>query len=258
MDTDAVAAIEFLARSETRVRLLSVLARDGQCSKQELSDAVDVSRTTIQRNLGALEDRGWITTTNSTYAITTAGEWIADDVSELVETVRNAEQLGPILDLIDPSVFGFDPREVQFEITTAALGQPQKMIDEHVRSVRAADEMRLLLPETGIRPLRATAESFPDQEGSVTLIVSEPVLETFRSTPEARECVTALQETGRFSLLVTDVEIPFYLGRLDDTVEIGVSKGGKPHALLSTTDPAVVEWAERTLAEYESTASAVD
>src|SRR6056297_1106616 len=84
-DGDPVAAVEFLARSNTRVRMLSVLAREQQLSKDELQERFDASRTTIQRNLSSLADRGWITSTNRYYEITMAGEWIAEDFEALVE-----------------------------------------------------------------------------------------------------------------------------------------------------------------------------
>lgn len=255
MDTDSVAAIDFLSRSDTRVRLLRYLARETQSSKQELHTIVDASRTTLQRNLAALENKGWITSTDREYEITTAGEWVAEDFVTLVETVDRATQLGPLFELVDTSMFEFDPRRVDVSVTTSDPGQPQKMIQEHIRSINAATDICLLLPETAIQPLRATHERVLDKEMSATLIVSERVLDTFRSTAEAQEYIAAMQQTGRFRVLLTDTEIPFYLGRLDETVEIGISENNQPRALLSTTDAAVRDWAERTLADYESTAT---
>jgi predicted transcriptional regulator len=257
MDDEAargLQAVEFLARSPTRVRLLSVLVREGQVSKDELHERVDASRTTIQRNLKGLEAQGWVTGTNSDYNATVAGEWVVEDFTALVETIEEAETLGSVLELTETSWFGFDPRQVDFEVTTAEPGNPLKMVHEHARAVGRSNEVRALLPQIGTEPVRASHERVVEHEVSTTMVVSETVLEVFRSDADIRSLVEAQLEVDAFELFVTDAEIPFYLGLLDDEVELGISKDGQPHALLRTDARRVFEWAATTFAEFRGDA----
>lgn len=258
MADDSVAAVEFLARSQTRIRLLTVLAREQELSKDELHEQFDASRTTIQRNLSALADRGWITSSNSDYAITTAGEWVAEDFAALVETIDEATRLGPVLESIDTTTFDFDPRHVGFEVTTPDPGNPLKMVHKHTRAIQQADDIRIMLPETGVRAMKAGHERTTEEGVPLGMVVSEPVLDVFRSDPEFRDYFEDKMAADAFSLFVTEKAVPYYLGILDDEVQIGVSEDGQPRALLSTESPQVFEWAEHTFVEYKSHARRVD
>lgn len=253
-DGDPISAVAFLSGSSTRIRLLSILARAGRLSKDEIRASVDASRTTVQRNLTALEERGWITSSNRDYEITTAGEWIEEDLSTLVDTVRDARRLGPVLELIDTTTFDFDPRRVDFEVTTPEPGNPMKMVQEHTRALRRADDIRVLLPETGVRAMRAGHERTTDDGVPLTMIVSDTVLDVFRSEPEFREYFEDKMAADECSILVTDADVPYYLGILDEEVQIGISENGRPRALLTTDSSDVFEWAERTFTEYKADA----
>ncbi len=50
--------IELLARSKHRVRILDLLCEHGSLEKHVLGDRLDASRTTVGRNLNALEEQG--------------------------------------------------------------------------------------------------------------------------------------------------------------------------------------------------------
>jgi hypothetical protein len=57
--------------------------------------------------------------------------------------------------------------------------------------------------------------------------------------------------TDRFDLSVYDGEVPYYLGVLDETVQIGVEdENGMPRALLETDVEGLGEWASDTYAQY--------
>ncbi|MDG5775934.1 helix-turn-helix domain-containing protein [Haloarculaceae archaeon H-GB2-1] len=258
MQGEDLEAVEYLARSETRVQLLTALAEEHRLRKDELQERTDASRTTIQRNLAGLEERGWITSTNREYACTIAGEWVADDFEGLVQTVREASRLGPVLQHIDTSTFEFDPSSVGFEVTSGTRGHPMKMIQAHAQSLRGATDVRLLLPETGEGPVQALTERTVAGACETTVLVTETVLDVFRTNPACRGYVEEMMQVAEFELLVTDAEIPYYLGVVDDEVQIGVSENGQPIALLTTDSPTAFEWAERTAADYLADSAVVD
>lgn len=63
--------------------------------------------------------------------------------------------------------------------------------------------------------------------------------------------------TGRYQLFEFDGEIPYFIGILDDAVQIGVDEAGKPRALLESEHPEVRTWAENTIEEYKEEAEPV-
>ena len=57
---EAIGTLEFVARSPSRVLILETLAEEGVASRESLAAEVDVVRTTLQRSLQGLADRGLI------------------------------------------------------------------------------------------------------------------------------------------------------------------------------------------------------
>ncbi|PSP65825.1 winged helix-turn-helix domain-containing protein, partial [Halobacteriales archaeon QH_8_64_26] len=77
------------------------------------------------------------------------------------------------------------------------------------------------------------------------------VVETLRSDPNYTEPCEAMLGTGRFELSVYDGEVPYYLGLLDETIQVGVKdEAGVPRALLETDAGSVGEWATDTYDRY--------
>jgi predicted transcriptional regulator len=248
---EPMAAVEFLARSATRVRILSTLAAAGRLEKGELHDRVDASRTTVGRNLSALEERGWITGSNRTYEITTPGAWVAADFGALVETVRDADRFERVFDCVDPDEFGFDLREHAFTVTTAEPSDPLKMVNRHVANVRGADEMRAVLPLTGADAVRTAHDRVADAGVPMELVVTAPVADTFLANPEYEEPVAGLRAHEAVELRVHDGEVPYYFGLYADSVEFGLDDAdGQPTVLLETAADEVYEWAADEFAAY--------
>jgi predicted transcriptional regulator len=257
-DDDPVTAVEFLARSEARVRILDALADAGPLGTAALRDRLDASRTTIGRNLTALSERGWIASGNRTHEITTAGRWILEDFTALTDTVRDASRFAPVFECIDPSTLGFDLRAHEFEITTADPADPLKMVHRHVAKVRAAAEIRAVLPLAGAQAMRAAHDRLDDGGAEMTLVVSPQVATAFRSDPAYGEYLSSLRATESVTIAVYDGEIPYYLGLFADTVEFGFDDDGQPTALLETDADAVYEWVESEFETYHEAATPLD
>jgi predicted transcriptional regulator len=236
--TEHVETIEFLSRSTTRVRILTALEREGRLSQAALWDRVDASRTTVQRNLDALADRNWVAERNRAYEITTAGEWIVDDFTALLDTIAEATALGPAIEWMETVDADLDPRA--FTVTTPDPGYPAKPVNRHVRNAEGADTLRLVLPVVGVRGIATIHERLGDRPIDVEVVCTPDVAETIRSSPEFREYYADLEENDGFRLLVYDGAIPYYLG------------------LLETDDGDVREWARATYEAYRADAEPVD
>lgn len=250
--------IEFLARSETRVRLMNELHRDGTLNRDDLRSRFDASRTTIQRNLAALEDRGWVRNENRTYSLAPCGEMVADEFLDLVDTVSIADRLQPVLRWVDRTELDFDPELVaDADVVTGKPGDPWAMVNRHVRRLRRADDVRSLLPLTGLHAMEVGRDRVVEHGATATHIATPSVVETFRTNPNYERYYDDLVETERYELYRYEDEIPYYLGIIDGVVQIGVDEDGEPRALLETRNDDVREWAVSKFRDYRTQADRV-
>jgi predicted transcriptional regulator len=250
--------IEFLARSETRARLVKLLHQEGELERDELRSRLDASRTTIQRNLEALEARGWVKDGNRTYSLESCGEMIADDFLGLLDTVSIAEQLKPVIQWVDRTELDFDfELLVDADVITAKPGDPWAMVNRHVKRLKTADQVRALLPLTGLHAMKIGHDRVVDHGAMTEHIASTNIVETFQTDPSYREYYQNLAQTDRYELYRYTEKIPYYLGILDDTVQIGVDEDGEPRGLIETKNKEVFDWALNTLDGYRKKAEPV-
>lgn len=250
--------IEFLARSETRVQILKELHKDGELGRDELRNRIDASRTTIQRNLEALIDQGWVRDGNRTYTIESCGEIVADDFLTLVETVSVTEHLQPILQWVDRAELDIDLRLLaDAEVVTASPGDPWAMVNRHVQQLKQADDIRALLPLTGLHAIEVTYNRVVNHDADVEYIATDTVIDTFQTDSAYRQYCDELLNYDQYRVYHYDGDLPYYLGILDEVVQIGVDEDGEPRALLETETNEVREWAVQKFSKYKSQAEPI-
>jgi len=90
---DALDDIAYLSRSKTRVWILATLSAESS-TRGELEDATGIPRTTIDRAVNELENRGWVgRTPDGTYSATSIGERIATESSHFIATIKAIRNL---------------------------------------------------------------------------------------------------------------------------------------------------------------------
>lgn len=251
---DGVEMAADLLRSDSRIEILERLQTDGM-SRYELREAIDGSRTTIDRNLDRLETDGWITKTDRGYAITTAGEFVLERATDFVETVSAADRLQPILRWIPRGEPDIDVRELaDAELTTAEEGTPIAMVDKHVQGMTAAAHTRMILPIVSARSMNEQLRATQEQSVHAEHVVTPTVADILQSDPEFVDRIETMRETAEVEIYVTEEPVPYYLGILDETVQIGVDEDGQPRGLIETTAESVREWAERRFESYRESA----
>ena len=80
---------QYLAGSPVRVAILRAL-RDDPRRPAELTDAVDATRTTVQRILGGFRERDWVVKRDAAYRVTPTGERVHDAYETLLAEVGRA------------------------------------------------------------------------------------------------------------------------------------------------------------------------
>ncbi|MGQ3413460.1 helix-turn-helix transcriptional regulator [Natrinema sp. LN54] len=256
---DAIETLEYVARSPSRVRILETLSAEGAVSRDALRTEVDVVRTTLQRNLAGLRERGLIRERDRCYELTSAGSLATSGLSTALERVDAAERLRPVLERVPATELAFDTeRLVDATVVESTTANPYGPVEYHAASLADAIRARVVLPATGATPLERAREAI--ESGAVfELIVTESVAETLRTEPSVADPFAAIADADSVTVSVAEREISFYLGIVDDAVQIGVhDESGLPTALLESTDAGVREWAIDRFDSLAEQATAID
>lgn len=252
---DAADDIAFLAASAHRGAVLASLYRDPPLTRGELVDRCGAARVTVGRNLEKLRDRGIVRECAGGFDLTALGTALAADLVSMAETVTVANRLAPVLRQVPREAFDLELRALaDADVTVSTRADPYAPVARHERTLREADRVRLLLPATGAKPLSTAAERAIAGELEQEVVVSREVASTFRSD-EYRDTVEPMLRAEGTSVLVYDEMVPYYLGIVDGTIQIGVDEDGIPRALAESDAEPVRTWAEETFRSYHSEAT---
>lgn len=254
---EIIQEIECLARSPNRIRLLEAVREEEPVKKQALRNRFDMSRTTLGRNLEMLKDQGWIETpAPRTYALTCTGSLVTTTFSDLMEVVQLTKRLRPFLQWIPQAEIDIDLRLLaDANVVCSTENDPYAPVHRHVEVVKQADHVRLLLSVMGQQPLEEAGRRILNGDAEYETVVAPGLEETINTNAKYAELIDEQRATGRHEISVYDGNIPYYLGILDDIVQIGAEDAqGVPRALLETDSEDVREWAERKYAEYKQEA----
>lgn len=248
---DAVEGIEFLARSTNRVRILETLSERQGATRGELRDELRASRTTVSRNLDALSERGLVRQIDREYALTPGTDAVLERFLELASTVATVDRLRPFLDHVDRDAFDVDLSHLEdAEVRTANPGDPLAMVNAHVSAIKRSTNVLLATPFLGLHGAEAAHEAIVQGDAQHELVAAPDAVDTFEESPDYRPYAEDLQEAENFELHRATADVPFYVGVLDDTVQVGVDEAGEPRALLETTDPSVRDWARAKIDSF--------
>lgn len=246
--------VRFLARAESRVRILEHLLEAGPITQRSLRSELDASRTTVARSLASLEGKGWVTTDEGAYDLTRAGRAVTVEFTRLLETMARLDEVGAVLRWLPPDL---DVPEfwdaTDLSVTTPTDGDPYAPTRAQSEILHSADRLRLLLPAIGRDSTAAIVEEVTERGLEVETVVTPDLEATMESEAFAAQ-IREMGATGRSTIYVSPDPVPCYLGLADDgRVQVGVADDdGLPRALLETPDEAVREWAEALYGEYRS------
>lgn len=251
--------VAFLVGSPHRIRILQELFERGTRTRDDLRDCVDASRTTVQRNVQALEERGWITNSSVEYSITPCGALVAAELLDVIETTALATELRDVLRWLPQSEIGFDLHELQdARITVSRPANPYAPANRHAETLAETGRFQGLITSLSLPALNAVHPRVAAEEGDWTIVAGVEALDTLDSSPEYADGFEDFRDADCVDLYSYDGSVPFYLGLVGETVQLGLENDeGMPQALIESDSPAVRDWAERTLAEYERESDAV-
>lgn len=246
----------FLARAESRVRIMEYLAESEPATQRELRTHLDVARTTVSRSLQSLVEKGWVVRDTGSFRLTRTGGVLANEFLTMLDTIQTVEDLADFLQWVPADVEIPDFHDVaDLEVTNLSEADPYAPARKQTEILYTAERLRILLPATDLDSTKTITEQVTERGLEVETVVSPGVESKFES-PEFAPLLRTKLQTERSTLFVARDDLPFYLGLADDgRVQIGVAdEEGLPRALLETTDERVGEWAESVYHDYREQA----
>lgn len=249
----------FLADSPDRLALLDHL-RDGPASPSTLVGALDPARRSIQRNLAAFEDRGWVERSGDGYRLTAAGDAVARTHADYLDQLGRIDEYAPLLAALDPE-HAPPPDLLTGELVTASGTDPQAPIHAYTEWLRELDSGHVMV----CSPVLSRA--FHDAHAALALRgVDTELLLSESTAQEARDLnpveFAAVLRAGPLDLFVRNDPIPFGLTLGENALLLGAYDDGHLQACLHATDPDLLAWAEsafeRLRADARRIASAND
>jgi predicted transcriptional regulator len=250
-------AVEFLARSENRVRVLELLA-DRPHDRRELAEAVGVSRVTAQRILDDFERYEWVSAEGQTYRVTEVGSIVSEAFGSLLETMESTQRLAAIAPWL-PAEFDVDLRRLtDARITLPTHGDPIAPVRHLTALIDEAASVRGL--GAGIAPdaLRADRDRVVDGGQSFEIVFSEDVLAVIGSDARMSGWLREMLDAG--ATVYRHVDVGLLVGEFDrEEVGLGVAdESGIPRGFVESCDSEVLDWFDRTFERYRSEAEPVD
>lgn len=263
VSSDAIEAVSFLARSEHRVRVLAWL-RAGPQSREEINDALDVSRVTLSRVLGDLEEREWIrrSPTDHRYELTGFGERVFDDLHRLFQTVSVGQQYPDVVERLPTDWFGFDLRCLtDGEHIAGDDGDPLAAARVVADEIEHASTCRSLLGTFIALPMYTFEDAVQDGTEPTTTVMFDADLAESMLTDQSlverwQNIEAATDETVYYAV---ETSVPCSIDLVDERVVFLTVERERDSGfdIIRTTHPDVVRWATEVIDKQFGTATAL-
>lgn len=254
--SDAIELVAFLARSEHRIRVLSLLD-DGVRSRDELGEAVGATRVTLSRVLGDLEDRGLIARypAENAYELTRFGELVYRDIARLLGTVSVGKAFPDVVERLPTDWFDFDLQALaDGELVADEGGDLMSAARDVADAVQEASSRRALLGTFLSLPLYSFEEALRAGDAPDGAVVFDAdVADTWLSDANLRERWQTVESIAESPVYYrVDESVPCAVSLIDgDTVFLTID-GDRQNDfdVIECTHPDVVAWADTVTDEY--------
>lgn len=242
---------ELMRVVENRIEILNHL-QTGPADTRTLVDNLDISRSTINRGLRDLQTWDLIEFQNGEYSITYSGQLATQKFDHFRTCIDQINKLNPILKhlpMTEPTV----PIEALASgtLVLADTARPYAPATHHSETLANANTVRLLRPFLGVTTLDVICEQAKPHEQSYEIIARPTIADELFTALETQQALRELQDSNALELFVSEAETPYFLGILDQQVQLGIeNERGTPHALLETDNLDVYEWADEKYKEY--------
>ncbi|WP_229120593.1 helix-turn-helix transcriptional regulator [Halapricum desulfuricans] len=250
--------VEFLARSENRVEVLTALA-DSRRTRRDLEAETDASQATLGRILGDFQERSWVRKDGSEYVATATGTLVARGLTDLLEILETECELRGLVRYLPTHAMDFDLRHLaDATITTPTQTRPNAPVRRLLDLVETADEVRAFSHAFNEQNLTVIERRVTAGELSFSGVLSRNAIEALADDPELNDRLRSLLAAEDTEIHVREEGIPLAVTIADDTVHMLLrDETGVLRASIDTDDEAVRSWATDTFDHYWRTATSL-
>jgi predicted transcriptional regulator len=246
---------QYLAGSPVRVAILRAL-REEPRRPAELTDAVDATRTTVQRILGGFRERNWVVKRDADYRVTPTGVRVHDAYETLLTEVERGERYGRFAEAVERVGVDFPPEGIpDSELTVASDQNPLAVVDrltDLLRESRGA-EIRAVSPVV-LQQFNDAAAAALDGGADVELIIDRRVADA--SVAEFGPATDRALNDDDAEVYVSADPIEYGLVRCDDVACVtAYDERNNPRCVLESTDETVVDWVDEAFASLRDEAT---
>lgn len=240
---------QFLADSPDRLALLERL-REGAGGPATLADDLDCARRSVQRNLAAFAERGWVERGDGGYHLTTAGDLAATTHADYLDRLERLDRFAPLLRHLD--VDHAPPLSMlgDADLVVASPENPQAPVHAYVDHLKRfeGDTVRMCSPILS-RIFHEAHASLARQGVHTALVLSEATAEKARQLNPLE--FEAVLRVGVLDLYTHPDPVPFGLvvGK-NRLLLAGYDEEGHLEACLASDDPDLVEWGNDCFDRY--------
>lgn len=240
---------------DKRYDVLAALASKPQ-TKPELVDTIDLSRSTIDRAVGALEDTGCIKRRGSDYHLTQLGHVSLDEYTRYRETITGVAAASDVIDAL-PADVHIDP--VFFRgvtVHTANPHAPESALGESIEQLESTDQLLGLAPVVLSLYTDVLTDLVSEHDLRAEILLHENTLNSL--VEYYQDGFSEIRMADYFDFFVTDQDLPYALWIMErdecPLVGITVHEKGGVRGVLMNDSPDAVSWARKVYEQYRDQA----
>jgi predicted transcriptional regulator len=246
---------QYLAGSPVRVAILRAL-REEPRRPAELTDAVDATRTTVQRILAGFRERDWVVKRDADYRVTPTGERVHDAYETLLTEVERGERYGRFAETVERVGVDFPPEGIpDSDLTVASDQNPLAVVDrltDLLHESHGAD-IRAVSPVV-LQQFNSAAAAALDDGASVELIIDRDVADA--SVAEFEPATDRALDDDDATVYVSAEPVEYGLFRCGDVACVtAYDERNNPRCVLESTDRTVVDWVDDAFASLRDEAT---
>ncbi|WP_267643141.1 tetratricopeptide repeat protein [Haloarchaeobius amylolyticus] len=249
MDGDDVSdALELLDR---RYRFLECI-ESGPAHVRDLTAALGVSRSTVNRGVRELTEAGWIARTDEGYVLTTAGSLVLDHHRDHLAGLRAVQSNHDLFDPIPPAT-PLEPAVLAgADITLSSSNRQYELLEQIHAMLDRATSLRALWPVAADDRSLSEVVGIAARGGSVTVAADPDIAERLQAEAETNGGVAQ----GSWHVESCDV-LPRRLGVVDLVTDdercvllVVYSPTGGIHAVVENGSVGARRWADDLFRQY--------
>jgi len=207
-----------------------------------------VTRVTLSRILGDLEERDWIVRQNGVYTLTGLGELVYDDFTQLLGTVSIGQEYPDVIQRLPTRWFDFDLQCLaEGELVADQSADPLAAARIVANAIQDASSFRSLLGTFIALPMYTYEEAVrAGTEADGTVVFDRDLTETMLSDPDLRgRWQTIEAATSSVTYYSLDEPVPCSIDLIDgETAFLTVDRERDiGFDIIRCTNPDVIGWA---------------